>query len=139
MRLHRTNLWDMRGAPPQSTHMTGVPARTFQDYLSRCGSYSSYLDEAFILVPGFRQPSYFRPDLSKAACIYIGWLLTAGVLDAFAGKEIAYPWYEYQAVKELKGFIEGGGTMELYEVVYPVVILSIFEVRFLFPLTEMKT
>ncbi|KAK0644692.1 hypothetical protein B0T16DRAFT_460716 [Cercophora newfieldiana] len=127
----KLNPWDMRGAPPQSTHMTGVPARTFQDYLSRCGSYSSYLDEAFILVPGFRQPSYFRPDLSKAACIYIGWLLTASVLDALSGKEVAYPWYEYQAVKELKGFVESGGTMEVYEVVYPVIILGIFElVRF---------
>jgi hypothetical protein len=87
--------------------MTGVPARTFQDYLSRCGSYPSYLDEAFILVPGFRQPSDFRPDLSKAACIYIGWLLTTGVLDASTGREIAYLWYEYQAVKELKEFVEG--------------------------------
>jgi hypothetical protein len=124
----------MRGAPPQSTHMTGVDARTFQNYLSRCGSYSSYLDEAFILVPGFRQPSYFRPDLSKAACIYIGWLLTASVLDAFrgTGQEIAYPYYEYQAVKELKVYIEGSGgggeKLELYEVVYPVVILGMFEV-----------
>ncbi|KAK0616157.1 hypothetical protein B0T14DRAFT_482257 [Immersiella caudata] len=129
--FQQTNPWDMRGAPPQSTHMTGVSARIFHDYLSRCGSYSSYLEEAFILVPGFRQPSYFRPDLSKAACIYIGWLLTAGVLDASTGKDVAYPWYEYQAVKELKAFVEGGGRMELYEVIYPVVILSIFEmVRF---------
>ncbi|KAK3356630.1 hypothetical protein B0T25DRAFT_537093 [Lasiosphaeria hispida] len=121
------NPWDLRGAPPQSTHMTGVDARTFQDYLSRCGSYSSYLDEGFILV-GFRQPSYFRPDLSKAACIYIGWLLTAGMLDAFRGSEtIAYPYYEYQAVKELQRFIDGADERELHEVVYPVVILGMFE------------
>ncbi|KAK0710610.1 hypothetical protein B0H67DRAFT_601597 [Lasiosphaeris hirsuta] len=128
-RLHgsNNNPWDLRGAPPRSTHMTGVDARTFQDYLSRCGSYSSYLDEAFILV-GFRQPSYFRPDLSKAACIYIGWLLTAGVLDAVRGTEtIVYPYYEYQAVKELQRFIDGADERELHDVVYPVVILGMFE------------
>lgn len=109
--------------------MTGVPSRTFQDYLSRCGSYSSYLDEAFVLV-GFRQPSYFRPDLSKAACIYIGYLLTAEMLDAFRGtvKELAYPEYEYLAVRELQRFIDGAGERELHEVVYPVIILGIFEV-----------
>jgi hypothetical protein len=123
------NPYDLRGAPPQSTHMTGVDARTFQDYLVRCGSYSSYLDEAFILV-GFRQPSYFRPDMSKAACIYIGWLLTAGVLDAFRGTKqtLSYPYYEYQAVRELQGFIDGADARELHEVVYPVVILGMFEV-----------
>lgn len=125
----RSNPYDLRGAPPRSTHMTGVDARTFQDYLCRCGSYSSYLDEAFILV-GFRQPSYFRPDLSKAACIYIGWLLTAGVLDAFKGTSaISYPYYEYQAVKELQLFIDGANSRDLHEVVYPVVILGMFEVR----------
>ncbi|KAH6856157.1 hypothetical protein B0I37DRAFT_69827 [Chaetomium sp. MPI-CAGE-AT-0009] len=132
-RQRRPNLnpYDLRGAPPQSTHMTGVDARTFQDYLSRCGSYSSYLDEAFVLV-GFRQPSYFRPDLSKAACIYIGWLLTAGVLDAFRGnQDLAYPYYEYQAVRELQKFVDGADAKQLHEVVYPVVILGMFEmVRF---------
>jgi hypothetical protein len=92
------------------------------------GSYSSYLDEGFMLV-GFQQPSYFRPDLSKAACIYIGWLLTAGVLDAFRGThDIAYPYYEYQAVKELQRYIDGAGARELHEVVYPVLILGMFEV-----------
>ncbi|KAK3986765.1 hypothetical protein QBC44DRAFT_401818 [Cladorrhinum sp. PSN332] len=127
----RHNPYDMRGAPAQSTHMTGVDARTFKDYLGRCGSYSSYLDEAFVLV-GFRQPSYFRPDMSKAACIYIGWLLTAGVLDAFkGGKEISYPYYEYQAVSKLQRFIDGADRRELHEVVYPVVVLGMFEmVRF---------
>lgn len=125
----RLNPFDLRGAPPQSSHTTGVDARTFQDYLCRCGSYSSYLDEAFILV-GFRQPSYFRPDMSKAACIYIGWLLTAGVLDAFKGtKAISYPYYEYQAVKELQLFIDGATSRDLHEVVYPVVVLGMFEVH----------
>lgn len=122
------NVWDLRGAPPKSTHMTGVDARSFQQYLSRCGAYTSYLDEGFGLV-GFRQPSYFRPDLSKAACIYIGWLWTAGVLDAFRGtQEIAYPHYEYQAVRELQKFIDGAGERQLHEVVYPVVVLAMFEV-----------
>jgi hypothetical protein len=108
--------------------MTGVDARTFQNYLCRCGSYSSYLDEGFVLV-GFQQPSYFRPDLSKAACIYIGWLLTAGVLDAVRGtQDIAYPYYEYQAVKELQRYIDGASARELHEVVYPVLILGMFEV-----------
>ncbi|KAK3294387.1 uncharacterized protein B0H64DRAFT_343731 [Chaetomium fimeti] len=132
-RQRRPNLnpYDLRGAPPQSTHMTGVDARTFQDYLSRCGSYSSYLDEAFVLV-GFQQPSYFRPDLSKAACIYIGWLLTAGVLDAVRGtQDITYPYYEYQAVRELQKFVDDADAKQLHEVVYPVVILGMFEmVRF---------
>ncbi|KAH6695687.1 hypothetical protein F5X68DRAFT_258242 [Plectosphaerella plurivora] len=125
------NPYDLRGAPPMSTHMTGVDARTFQDYLCRCGSYTSYLDEAFVLV-GFRQPSYFRPDMSKAACIYIGWLLTAGVLDAVQGsKEIVYPYYEYQAVRELQKFIDQAEMRELHEVVYPVIVLGMFEmVRF---------
>lgn len=129
-RQRRPNLnpYDLRGAPPQSTHMTGVDARTFQDYISRCGSYSSYLDEAFVLV-GFQQPSYFRPDLSKAACIYIGWLLTAGVLDAFRGtQDITYPYYEYQAVRELQKFVDDADAKQLHEVVYPVVILGMFEV-----------
>jgi hypothetical protein len=129
-RQRRPNLnpYDLRGAPPSSTHMTGVDARTFQDYISRCGSYSSYLDEAFVLV-GFQQPSYFRPDLSKAACIYIGWLLTAGVLDAFRGtQDIAYPYYEYQAVRELQKFVDDADAKQLHEVVYPVVILGMFEV-----------
>ncbi|KAK4129672.1 hypothetical protein N657DRAFT_564033 [Parathielavia appendiculata] len=121
------NVWDLRGAPPKSTHMTGIDARTFQEYLCRCGSYTSYLDEGFALV-GFRQPSYFRPDLSKAACIYIGWLWTAGVLDASRGtQEIAYPYFEYQAVRELQKFIDGAGGRQLHEVVYPVVILAMFE------------
>ncbi|KAK4120169.1 hypothetical protein N657DRAFT_674491 [Parathielavia appendiculata] len=107
-RLTCLNPCDLRGAPPQYTHMTGVDARTFQDYLCRCGSYSSYLDEAFILI-GFKQQNYFRPDLSKAACIYIGWLLTAG------------------AVRTLQSFIDGAGHRELHEVVYSVVILAMFE------------
>jgi hypothetical protein len=110
--------------------MTGVDARTFQEYLGRCGSYTSYLDEGFVLV-GFRQPSYFRPDLSKAACIYIGWLLTAGMLDSFRGRtsgEIAYPYYEYLAVRELQRFIDEADARALHELVYPVVILGIFEV-----------
>ncbi|KEZ44060.1 hypothetical protein SAPIO_CDS3803 [Scedosporium apiospermum] len=130
-RGYRPDPYDLRGAPPKSTHMTGIDARTFQDYLSRCASYSSYLDEAFILV-GFQQPSYFRPDMSKSACIYIGWLLTAGVLDAVrASKEISYPYYEYQAVRELQKFIDGAGTRDLHELVYPVIILGMFEmVRF---------
>jgi hypothetical protein len=129
MVVNRLDPYDLRGAPPMSTHMTGVDVRTFQDYLCRCGSYTSYLDEAFVLV-GFRQPSYFRPDMSKAACIYIGWLLTAGVLDAVQGsKEIAYPYYEYQAVKELQKFIDQAEMKELHEVVYPVIVLGMFEVR----------
>lgn len=120
---------DLRGAPPMSTHKTGVDARTFQDYLCRCASYTSYLDEAFVLV-GFRQPSYFRPDMSKAACISIGWLMTAGVLDAVRGsKKIVYPYYEYQAVRELQNFIDQAEMKELHEVVYPVIVLGMFEVR----------
>jgi hypothetical protein len=127
--VNRLDPYDLRGAPPMSTHMTGVDARTFQDYLCRCASYTSYLDETFVLV-GFRQPSYFRPDMSKAACIYIGWLLTAGVLDAVRGsKEVAYPYYEYQAVKELQKFIDQAEMKELHEVVYPVIVLGMFEVR----------
>ncbi|KAK4175771.1 hypothetical protein QBC36DRAFT_353862 [Triangularia setosa] len=126
-----SNIRDMCGPPPLSTHSTGVSSRTFQDYLSRCNSYSSYLDQAFVLV-GFKQPSYFRPDMSKSACIYIGWLLTAGVLDAYKGRdEMNYPYYEYRAVSELQKFINGAEQRELHEVVYPVVVLSIFEmVRF---------
>ena len=97
--------------------------------VARCGSYSCYLDEAFVLV-GFRRPSYFRPDMSKAACIYIGWLLTAGMLDARRGgrEDKGYPWYEYQAVRELQRFVDGAGERELHEVVYPVIILGMFEV-----------
>ncbi len=133
-------------SPRQTTHPTGVPLPTFRHYLHQCASYSSYLDEAFVLV-GFRQPSYFRPDLSKAACIYIGWLLTAGILDcvrgavlpapaAVGGKEeglvVAYPGYEYLAVRELQRFVDGGvGARGVEEVVYPVVILGMFEVSFL--------
>ena len=132
-RPNGTNPYDLRGAPPQSTHMTGVEARIFQDYLSRCGSYSSYLDEGFVLV-GFRQPSYFRPDMSKSACIYIGYLLTAGVLDAFKGtKQLSYPYYEYLAVRELQLFIDGADARELYEVVYPVIVLAMFEVCLFLP------
>ncbi|KAK4225617.1 hypothetical protein QBC38DRAFT_482573 [Podospora fimiseda] len=125
------NPYDMRTPPPHSTHNTGVDSRTFSEYLTRCTSYSSYLDEAFILV-GFKQQSYFRPDMSKAACIYIGWLLTAGVLDAFkGGKELSYPLYEYRAVSELQRFIDAAKEKQLGEVVYPVVILGMFEmVRF---------
>ncbi len=131
--------------PQQSTHPTGVPLHTFHRYLHQCASYSSYLDEAFVLV-GFRQPSYFRPDLSKAACIYIGWLLTAGILDCvrgevvsqgkgWGGKEeglvVAYPGYEYLAVRELQRFVDGGAERKgVEEVVYPVVILGMFEVSF---------
>ncbi|KAK0736198.1 hypothetical protein B0T21DRAFT_366465 [Apiosordaria backusii] len=126
-----SNIRDMCGPPPLSTHSTGVSSRTFQDYLSRCNNYSSYLDQAFVLV-GFKQPSYFRPDMSKAACIYIGWLLTAGVLDAYKGRDdMNYPYYEYRAVSELQKFIDGAEQRELHEVVYPVVVLSMFEmVRF---------
>ncbi|KAG7290235.1 hypothetical protein NEMBOFW57_000233 [Staphylotrichum longicolle] len=97
--------------------------------VARCGSYSCYLDEAFVLV-GFRQPSYFRPDMSKAACIYIGWLLTAGILDSVRGagdEVVAYPYVEYLAVRELQRFVDGAGVKELHEVVYPVVILGMFE------------
>lgn len=163
----------LRVPPPNSTHATGVDARTFADYrmstppcclgppgpspfpnhhygrrnglttvvaghqkVARCGSYSCYLDEAFVLV-GFRQPSYFRPDMSKAACIYIGWLLTAGILDsvrggAGEGEAVAYPYVEYLAVRELQRFVDGAGVKELHEVVYPVVILGMFEVSFVF-------
>ncbi|KAK3900282.1 hypothetical protein C8A05DRAFT_17396 [Staphylotrichum tortipilum] len=123
------NPYDLPVPPPRSTHSTGVDARTMADYLARCGSYSSYLDEAFVLV-GFRQPSYFRPDLSKAACIYIGWLLTAGMLDARRGvreEGKGYPYYEYHAVRELQRFVDGAGQRELHEVVYPVIILGMFE------------
>ncbi|CAP61125.1 uncharacterized protein PODANS_3_920 [Podospora anserina S mat+] len=128
-----SNIRDMCGAPPLSTHSTGVSARTFQDYLSRCNNYSSYLDQAFVLV-GFKQPSYFRPDMSKSACIYIGWLLTAGVLDAYKGRdEMNYPYYEYRAVSELQKFIDGAEQRELHEVVYPVVVLSMFEMVRLSP------
>lgn len=120
--------YDMRGAPPCSTHMTGVDARMFQKYLGLCASYSNYLDDGYILV-GFRQQSYFRPDLSKPACIYIGWLLTAGMLDACRGtSSISYPYYEYHAVHELQKFIDGANSRQLHEVVYPVVILGMFEV-----------
>ncbi|KAK4202427.1 hypothetical protein QBC40DRAFT_276726 [Triangularia verruculosa] len=126
------NIKDMCGPPPLSTHSTGVSSREFQDYLSRCNSYSSYLDQAFVLTVGFKKPSYFRPDMSKSACIYIGWLLTAGVLDAYKGRdEMNYPYYEYRAVSELQKFIDGAEQRELHEVVYPVVVLSMFEmVRF---------
>ncbi len=137
-----------RAPPPQSTHPTGVPAHTFQAYLHQCSSYSSYLDEAFVLV-GFRQPSYFRPDMSKAACIYIGWLLTAGILDCVRGPPqkraaavedggedreslvVAYPYYEYLAVRELQAFVDGAGRKGVEEVVYPVVTLGMFEVSIL--------
>jgi len=88
---------------------------------------------------GFRRPSYFRPDMSKAACIYIGWLLTAGILDSVrgggcggveGGEVVAYPYVEYLAVRELQRFVDGAGVKELHEVVYPVVILGMFEVSF---------
>lgn len=103
------------------------------------------------MLVGFRQPSYFRPDMSKAACIYIGWLLTAGILDCVRGAGVmmpavdgeggeglvvAYPGYEYLAVSELQRFVDGGaGKRGVEEVVYPVVILGMFEVSFLFSLS----
>ncbi|KAH6891534.1 hypothetical protein B0T10DRAFT_439315 [Thelonectria olida] len=120
-----------RDIGPTGCHPTGIHARVFQNYLSLCGAYSSYLDEAYILV-GFHQPNFFRPDMSKSACIYIGWLLTKGILDAFRGtSDFSYPYYEWNAVRELQAFLDTATNAELYQVVYPVAILGMFEmVRF---------
>ncbi|KAL5610664.1 hypothetical protein FOBRF1_006781 [Fusarium oxysporum] len=120
-----------RDIAPTGYHPTGVHARVFQNYLSLCGAYSSYLDEAYVLV-GFYQSNFFRPDMSKSACIYIGWLLTTGILDAFRGmSNISYPYYEWSAVRELQCFLDTATNAELYQVVYPVAILGMFEmVRF---------
>ncbi|KAM6507031.1 hypothetical protein FALCPG4_018421 [Fusarium falciforme] len=116
---------------PTGHHPTGIHARVFQNYLCLCGAYSSYLDEAYVLV-GFHQPNFFRPDMSKSACIYIGWLLTTGILDAFRGtSDFSYPYYEWNAIRELQGFLDTATNAELYQVVYPVAILGMFEmVRF---------
>ncbi|PGH14977.1 hypothetical protein AJ80_05740 [Polytolypa hystricis UAMH7299] len=126
--LPRTN---ELGQPPCYTHTSGIDANTFKDYLWRCSSYSSYLDEGFALV-GFRKASYFRPDMTKPACVYIGWLLTSGMIDAFRGTpDIKYPYYEWNAVRELQKFLDMADARALHEVVYPVVILGIFDlVRF---------
>jgi hypothetical protein len=43
---------------------------------------------------------------------------------------VAYPYVEYLAVRELQRFVDGAGVKELHEVVYPVVILGMFEVSF---------
>jgi hypothetical protein len=68
--------------------------------------------------------------MSKSACIYIGWLLTTGILDAFRGmSDISYPYYEWSAVRELQCFLDTATNAELYQVVYPVAILGMFEVR----------
>ncbi|KAJ4130621.1 hypothetical protein NW754_009674 [Fusarium falciforme] len=70
--------------------------------------------------------------MSKSACIYIGWLLTTGILDAFRGtSDFSYPYYEWNAIRELQGFLDTATNAELYQVVYPVAILGMFEmVRF---------
>jgi hypothetical protein len=68
--------------------------------------------------------------MSKSACIYIGWLLTTGILDAFRGTtDFSYPYYEWNAVRELQCFLDIATDAELYQVVYPVAILGMFEVR----------
>ncbi|KAJ4198911.1 hypothetical protein NW759_016204 [Fusarium solani] len=120
-----------RDIGPTGHHPTGIHARVFQNYLSLCGAYSSYLDGAYVLV-GFHQTNFFRPDMSKSACIYIGWLLTTGILDAFRGTtDFSYPYYEWNAVRELQCFLDIATDAELYQVVYPVAILGMFEmVRF---------
>ncbi|KAF4333204.1 hypothetical protein FBEOM_12978 [Fusarium beomiforme] len=124
-----------RDLGPTGYHPTGIHARVFQNYLSLCGAYSSYLDEAYVLV-GFYQSNFFRPDMSKSACIYIGWLLTTGVLDAFRGiSDISYPYYEWSAVRELQSFLDAATNAELYQVVYPVAILGMFEMVRLSPYT----
>lgn len=67
--------------------------------------------------------------MSKSACIYIGWLLTTGILDAFRGtSDFSYPYYEWNAIRELQGFLDTATNAELYQVVYPVAILGMFEV-----------
>jgi hypothetical protein len=72
--------------------------------------------------------------MSKSACIYIGWLLTTGILDAFRGmSDISYPYYEWNAVRELQCFLDTATDAELYQVVYPVAILGMFEVELSIP------
>ncbi|KAJ4113953.1 hypothetical protein NW769_004733 [Fusarium oxysporum] len=70
--------------------------------------------------------------MSKSACIYIGWLLITGILDAVRGmSDISYPYYEWSAVRELQWFLDTATNAELYQVVYPLAILGMFEmVRF---------
>lgn len=68
--------------------------------------------------------------MTKPACVYIGWLITSGVLDAFRGtSEISYPHYEWYAVRALQDLLDKAATRNLHEVVYPVVILGLFEVN----------
>ncbi|KAJ4050841.1 hypothetical protein NW758_005043, partial [Fusarium oxysporum] len=66
--------------------------------------------------------------MSKSACIYIGWLLITGILDAVRGmSDISYPYYEWSAVRELQWFLDTATNAELYQVVYPLAILGMFE------------
>ncbi|RKK95894.1 hypothetical protein BFJ71_g8071 [Fusarium oxysporum] len=64
----------------------------------------------------------------KSACIYIGGLLITGILDAVRGMSDKL-YYEWSAVRELKWFLDTATNAELYQVVYPVAILGIFNVR----------
>ncbi|EXK79152.1 hypothetical protein FOQG_16202 [Fusarium oxysporum f. sp. raphani 54005] len=125
------NLPRPRDIGPTGYHPTRIHANVFQNYLSLCGAYSSYLGEAYVLVR-FYQSNFFRPDMSKSACIYIGWLLITGILDAVRGmSDISYPYYEWSAVRELQWFLDTATNAELYQVVYPLAILGMFEmVRF---------
>ncbi|QKD60197.2 uncharacterized protein FOBCDRAFT_279802 [Fusarium oxysporum Fo47] len=116
-----------RDVGPTGYHPTGIHASVFQNYLSLCGAYSSYLGETYVLV-GFCQSNFFRPDMIKSACIYIGGLLITGILDAVRGMSDK-PYYEWSAVRELKWFLDTATNSELYQVVYPVAILGMFDVR----------
>jgi hypothetical protein len=88
----------------------------------------AFLEDAFVLV-GFRKRACFYPDLTKPACIYIGWLITSCVIDSFRGTSgITYPYYEWHAIKELQKYLDGSSSKQLHEVVYPVVIMGLFEV-----------
>ncbi|KAJ0148975.1 Uncharacterized protein HZ326_8400 [Fusarium oxysporum f. sp. albedinis] len=118
-----------RDVGPTGYHPTGIHASVFQNYLSLCGAYSSYLGETYVLV-GFYQSKFFRPDISKSACIYIGGLPITGILDAVRGmRDISYPYYEWSAVRELQWFLDTATNAELYHVVYPGAILGMFDVR----------
>lgn len=64
----------------------------------------------------------------KSACIYIGGLLITGILDAVRGMSDKL-YYEWSAVRELKWFLDTATNAELYQVVYPVAILGMFDVR----------